>query len=67
MKRVNHGAQYEISVDSVPRTYGDQRDIAVASAQFLKGRKQGLRWHFLAAAVDRCVVILSPAPAGLFL
>ena len=29
MKSVNHGAQYEISVDGVPRTYRDRQDIAL--------------------------------------
>ncbi|MGZ3383059.1 MAG: hypothetical protein ACXVBB_22765 [Isosphaeraceae bacterium] len=35
MKQI-HGAQYEISVDGVPRTYRDRKDIALQSAQFLK-------------------------------
>jgi hypothetical protein len=36
--RRNSGAQYEISIDGIPRTYRDQKDIAMASAQFLKAR-----------------------------
>ena len=36
--RVIHGAQYELSVDGVPRSYRDRRDIALQSAQFLKTR-----------------------------
>ena len=35
MKR-NPGPQYEISIDGVPRTYREQKDIALQSAQFLK-------------------------------
>lgn len=34
----NHGAQYEISVDGVPRTYRDRQDIALQTARFLKSR-----------------------------
>jgi hypothetical protein len=33
-----HGAQYEISIDGVPRSHRDRKDIAVQSAQFLKSR-----------------------------
>ena len=33
-----HGAQYELSVDGVPRSYRDRKDIALQSAQFLKSR-----------------------------
>ena len=34
----NPGAQYEISIDGVPRTYRDRQDIALQTAQFLKSR-----------------------------
>ena len=34
----NHGAQYEISIDGVPRTYRDRQDIALQTAQLLKSR-----------------------------
>src|SRR4030081_3086331 len=34
----NHGAQYEISIDGVPRTYRDRQDIALQTARFLKSR-----------------------------
>jgi len=30
------GAQFEISIDSVPRTYRDQKDLALLAAQILK-------------------------------
>ena len=36
--RLIHGAQYELSVDGVPRSYRDRKDIALQSAQFLKSR-----------------------------
>jgi hypothetical protein len=36
--RRNPGAQYEISIDGIPRTYRDQKDIALATAEFLKAR-----------------------------
>jgi hypothetical protein len=36
----NHGAQYEISIDGVPRSHRDRKDIALQSAQFLKSRNQ---------------------------
>ena len=32
------GAQFEISIDGVPRTYRDRKDHALQSAQFLKSR-----------------------------
>jgi hypothetical protein len=32
------GAQFEISIDSIPRTYRDRKDFALQSAQFLKSR-----------------------------
>ena len=32
------GAQFEVSVDGVARTYRDQKDIALQSAQLLKSR-----------------------------
>ena len=32
------GAQLEISIDGVPRTYRDQKDIALLAAQILKSR-----------------------------
>jgi hypothetical protein len=32
----NQGAQYEISIDGVPRTYRDRQDIALQTAQLLK-------------------------------
>ena len=31
-------AQFEISVDGVPRTYRDQKDLAFLAAQILKSR-----------------------------
>jgi hypothetical protein len=34
----NHGAQYEISIDGVPRTYRDRKDIAVQTARLVKSR-----------------------------
>ena len=32
------GAQFEISIDGVPRTYRDQEDLALQAAQNLKSR-----------------------------
>ena len=34
----NHGAQFEIFIDGVPRTYRDRQDIALQTARFLKSR-----------------------------
>jgi predicted Rdx family selenoprotein len=34
----NSGAQYEISIDGVPRTYRDRQDIALQTARLLKSR-----------------------------
>ena len=31
-------AQFEISIDGVPRTYRDQKDLALLAAQILKSR-----------------------------
>jgi hypothetical protein len=36
--RVIHSAQFEISIDGVPRTYRDRKDLALESAKFLKSR-----------------------------
>jgi hypothetical protein len=36
--KVIHGAQFELSVDGVPRSYRDRRDLALHSAQLLKSR-----------------------------
>jgi hypothetical protein len=36
--KANQGARYEISIDGVPRTHRDQKDIALESAKFLKSR-----------------------------
>ena len=36
--KANQGAQYEISIDWVPRTYRDRQDIALQTARFLKSR-----------------------------
>ena len=36
--RVIHSAQFEISIDGVPRTYRDRKDLALQSAQILKAR-----------------------------
>ena len=36
--RVIHSAQFELSVDGVPRSYRDRKDLALQSAQFLKSR-----------------------------
>jgi len=32
------GAQFEISIDGISRTYRDQKDFALQAAQFLKSR-----------------------------
>ena len=32
------GAQFEILVDGTPRSYRDRKEIAIASAEFLKHR-----------------------------
>ena len=32
------GVQFEISIDGVPRTYRDRKDLALQSAQLLKSR-----------------------------
>jgi hypothetical protein len=34
----NHGAQYAMSIDGVPRTYRDRQDIALQTARLLKSR-----------------------------
>jgi hypothetical protein len=36
--KVNHGAQYEISIDGVPRTHRDRQDIALQTARLLKSK-----------------------------
>jgi len=38
MMKPNSGAQYEISIDGVPRTYRDRQDIALQTARFRKSR-----------------------------
>jgi hypothetical protein len=32
------GAQFEILIDGTPRSYRDRKEIAIASAEFLKHR-----------------------------
>ena len=32
------GAQFEISIDGIPRTYRDRKDLALLAAQILKSR-----------------------------
>jgi hypothetical protein len=34
----DHGAQFEIRIDGVPRTYRDRQDIALQTARLLKPR-----------------------------
>ena len=34
----DHGAQFEIRIDGVPRTYRDRQDIALQTARLLKSR-----------------------------
>ena len=36
--RVIHSAQFELSVDGVPRSYRDRKDLALQGAQILKAR-----------------------------
>ena len=36
--RVIHSAQFELSVDGVPRSYRDRKDFALQGAQILKAR-----------------------------
>ena len=36
--RVIHSAQFELSVDGVPRSYRDRKDLALQGAQILKSR-----------------------------
>ena len=35
---INPGAQFEISIDGVPRTYRDRKDLALLAAQILKSK-----------------------------
>jgi hypothetical protein len=32
------GAQFEVSIDGVPRTYRDRKDLALLAAQILKSK-----------------------------
>jgi hypothetical protein len=34
----NHGAQFEIFIDGVPRTYRDRKELAMQAAEYLKSR-----------------------------
>ena len=36
--KASQGAQYEISIDRVPRTYRDRQNIALQTARLLKSR-----------------------------
>jgi hypothetical protein len=36
--KTNHGAQYEISIDGVPRSYRDRQDIALQTARLVKSK-----------------------------
>jgi hypothetical protein len=46
------GAQFEVSIDGVPRTYRDQKDIALLAAQILKSKN------------PNCVVKLKDLPTA---
>jgi hypothetical protein len=35
---ISPGAQFEISIDGVPRTYRDRKDLALLAAQILKSK-----------------------------
>jgi hypothetical protein len=35
---ISPGAQFEISIDGVPRTYRDRKDLALLTAQILKSK-----------------------------
>ena len=37
MKKNPPGAQFEILVDAKPQCYGDVKDVAIASAELIKG------------------------------
>jgi hypothetical protein len=37
----NTGARWEIAVDGTPRSYRDRKEIAIASAEFLKSMNPG--------------------------
>ena len=43
----SHGAQYVISIDGVPRTYRDRRDIALQTASPTANR-EGMLHHMFA-------------------
>ena len=36
--RVIHSAQFELSIDGVPHSYRDRKDLSLQSAQILKAR-----------------------------
>jgi hypothetical protein len=36
--KANQGAQFEISIDGVPRTHRDRQDIALQTARLLKSQ-----------------------------
>jgi len=38
--RVIHTAKFELSVDGVPRSYRDRKDLALQGAQILKSRNR---------------------------
>jgi hypothetical protein len=47
--RVIHSAQFELSVDGVPRSYRDRKDFALQNAQILKARNPKVATEMLDA------------------
>jgi hypothetical protein len=50
------GAQFEISVDGVPRSYRDTKEIAFEAAEFLKGNNP----HSAVAVRDLHTNVITP-------
>jgi hypothetical protein len=62
--RVIRSAQFELSVDGVPRSYRDRKDLALQSAQFLKSRNPNGVVRLKNLQTGEAIVIAFKAQAG---
>lgn len=60
----NLGAQFEILVDGTPRSYRDRKDIAIASAEFLKHRNPQSEVKVRDIRTDEVVLVANKPDAG---
>jgi FlaG/FlaF family flagellin (archaellin) len=58
----NTGSRWEITVDGKPRGYRDVKQVAIASAEFLKSRNPNVEVTVRDLETDETTVIKNPSP-----